>query len=173
MADDNFIGEIILTPFNFAPRSFALCNGQLLPISQNAAMFSLLGTTYGGDGITTFALPDLRGRVGISSGQGPGLSNYNLGDLGGLEGVTLNVNELPSHNHTANAVNSSGTTATPSNTAVWAASSKADGIYQKAALDTEMFALGDTGGNQPHENRPPILTLNYCIALIGIFPSRS
>jgi microcystin-dependent protein len=173
MANDNFIGEIILVAFEFAPQGFAFCNGQLLPISQNVALFSLLGTTFGGDGFTTFGLPDLRGRIGLSSGQGPGLSNYILGDLGGLEGVVLNFNELPSHQHPANAVSAAGTTATPGNAAVWATSNRTDGIYQNAAPGVEMFPLGDTGGNQPHENRPPILALNYCIALQGIFPSRS
>src|SRR5512140_216933 len=108
-----FIGEIVMFAGNFAPRSWALCNGQLLPIAQNTALFSILGTTYGGDGRTTFALPDLRGRVPVHPGQGPGLSNYVLGEMAGTENTTLLINNMPAHNHTLNAVSDAGDTAAP------------------------------------------------------------
>jgi microcystin-dependent protein len=165
-----FLGQIILVPYNFAPRGWAFCSGQILPIAQNTALFSLLGTTYGGNGQTTFALPDLRGRVPLSAGQGPGLSNYDLGQSAGTENVTLTVNQLPAHTHPLGASLSDPTTQKPQNT--YLANGNA---YTAAAPDTSMgpLAVQNTGGSQPHEILQPYLTLNYCIALEGIFPSRN
>lgn len=165
-----FLGQIIFVPYNFAPRGWAFCNGQILPIAQNTVLFSLLGTTYGGNGQTTFALPDLRGRVPISSGQGPGLSGYDLRGVGGQESVTLVVNEMPTHNHLVGASNAEvAQGSVPTNQVL------ALGNYYGPSPDTLMSAtmLQNTGGNQPHENRQPYLTLNYCIALQGSFPSRN
>jgi microcystin-dependent protein len=168
---DSFVGEIKLVPYNFAPTGFALCNGQLLPIAQNTALFSLLGTMYGGNGISTFALPDLRGRVAISAGQGQGLSPRDQGEVGGSESVTLLPQEMPAHNHLVNV------SATPG-TAIVAAGNHLNGSTYGPAYspnsDAAMPAstIGNTGGGQPHENRQPYLTMNYIIALQGIFPQR-
>ena len=165
-----FLGQIMLVPYNFAPRGWAFCTGQILPIAQNTALFSLLGTTYGGNGQTTFALPDLRGRVPISSGQGPGLSSYDLGEVGGEESVTLLVNELPAHNHLVGASDVEVAQGSVPKDQVLAL-----GNYYGPTPDTVMAVnmIQPTGGSQPHENRQPYLTLNYCIALEGIFPSRN
>jgi len=165
-----FIGQIILVPYNFAPRGWAFCNGQLLPIAQYTALFSLLGTTFGGDGRTTFALPDLRGRVPISAGQGPGLQNYGLGEVGGKETVTLTGNQVGAHSHAVNVSSKRSDSQTPVNHFV-----TEGGHFQTAAdgstMNPAMIANG--GGSQPHDNMQPYLGLNYCIALEGIFPSRS
>jgi microcystin-dependent protein len=173
---DPFVGEIMWTPYNFPPQGWAMCNGQLLPISQNTALFALLGTTYGGNGTSNFALPDLRGRSAMHFGQGPGLSQYVLGEVIGQEGVTLNVNQLPAHRHQA--VGSAATGTSPSLVGnVWAASSMGDGIYSSAAPDTSMnpLALAPSGSFTPaaHENRQPFLAINFCIALRGIFPAQN
>ena len=167
---ETFLGQIITVGFNFAPRGWLLCNGQLLSISQNQALFALLGTTYGGDGRTTFALPDLRGRRPIGFSHGPGLSNYALGQRGGVENVTLTVNQIPPHTHTMLADNESGTT-------------PANGGYLNAfpaySADTNTSGtlntntITNTGGNQSHYNMPPSLGLYWCIATQGVFPSRS
>lgn len=172
MPAEPFIGEIMLVPYNFAPRGWAFCNGQILSIAQNTALFSLLGTTYGGNGQTTFALPDLRGRCALSSGQGPGLANYSLGEVTGTENVTLNGTQIPPHNHSVAAVDDDATTSTPA--AALPANISAKG-YSKAAANTTMnpTMIGGGGGNQPHPNLQPLLVLNYCIALEGIFPSRN
>ena len=175
-----FVAEITMFAFNFAPKGWAFCAGQLLPISQNTALFSLLGTTYGGNGTTTFQLPDLRGRVANAFGQGQGLGNYSLGQTGGQESHTLILNEMPAggHTHTINATNNgtTGGTNVPSATvglgAAYASGAVAVNIYSSAAPTTAMGSLAPTGG-QPHENRMPFLGLNYCIALQGIFPSRN
>lgn len=167
-----YLGEIIAVPYNFAPRGWAFCQGQLLSIAQNQALFALLGTTYGGNGVNTFALPDLRGRSALSSGQGPGLSNYTLGQNGGEESVTLLVSQMPAHNHTVQASTAIGNQASPAGNA-WAAQGRAP-IYSATANTT--MSPGSTslaGGSQPHDNRSPYLTLNYVIALQGIFPSRN
>jgi len=166
---DPFIGQIILVPYNFAPQGWALCNGQLLPIAQNTALFSLLGTTYGGDGVTTFALPDLRGRVPISAGQGPGLQPYALGQEGGEETVTLNTNQIPAHSHAVYANSTHSNSDQPANNFPGASAH-----FQTSTDGTKMNPgmIGQTGGSQPHDNRQPYLTLNYCIALQGIYPSR-
>ena len=169
-----FLGQIMWTPYNFAPQGWAFCNGQLLPISQNVVLFSLIGTTYGGDGIVTFALPDLRGRTPIAAGQAPGLSSYNLGDWGGVESVVLTTGQMPAHNHSVPCSTARANSATPTAGAVWAASSGRDNNYSSARPDSTLApgAITANGGSQPHENRPPFLTLNYCIALQGIFPTR-
>ncbi len=170
---DPFVAEIAIFPFNFAPKGYAFCDGQLLPISGNTALFSLLGTTYGGNGETTFGLPDLRGCVPLGWGQGPGLSLRDLGEKGGLETVTLISSEIPSHSHSLLANSGAGTSNNPSGRMI---ASNAEGIGQfGGAPGTNMHAesLSPTGGGQPHDNLPPYLTLNYCIATNGIFPSRS
>lgn len=168
---DPFLGEIKMVGFNFAPVGWALCDGQLLSIAQNTALFSLLGTTYGGDGVRTFALPDLRGRVPVHQGQGPGLSPYNTGQAAGSETVTLTTNQMPTHTHQANASSSGATQPTPQGN-VWAAS-RTD-LYNatpNAAMSTQ--AIGTAGGSQPHPNIQPYLCVNFIIALQGVYPSRS
>jgi microcystin-dependent protein len=165
-----FLGQIILVPYNFAPRGYAFCQGQLLSISQNTALFSLLGTTYGGNGQTTFALPDLRGRHAISQGQGPGLSPYSLGEQGGVETVTLTTQQMPQHPHAVNATMAASGDQRPQNNYL-----SIGGSYVSTAPNAQMGAqmISPAGGSQPHENRDPYLALNYCIALQGIFPSRN
>lgn len=170
---DPFIGELALFGFNFAPVGWAQCNGQLLSIAQNTALFALLGTQYGGNGQTTFALPDLRGRVPINQGQGPGLSNYTIGQLGGEESHTLISNEMPAHNHVANVSSALGTSDSPNGG--YPAKNPA-GIPAWAPTTNGAFnpgQIGLAGGSQPHNNMQPYLTLNWCIALQGVFPSRS
>ena len=169
---DPFIGEIKLFPYSFAPRGWALCQGQLLSISQNTALFSLIGTTYGGNGQTTFALPDLRGRVAVSAGQGPGLSSYELGEAVGSESVSLAESELPAHSHQVSVNGAGSGSKKPTNRFLGRASSGTTyaGSANGKTLNPE--AVMPSGGGQAHENRPPLLTLNYCIALEGIYPSR-
>ncbi len=168
-----FLGEVRLFPYNFAPRGWAFCQGQLLPINQNQALFSLLGTTYGGDGRVTFALPDLRGRVPLSSGQGPGLSDYTLGQSGGTEAVTLGVNEMPTHSHPVAANGRQSNRPGPNGRVPGRAS--AGDVYAASGNGAVMAAetIVPTGGGQPHTNVQPYLAMNYCIALTGIFPSRT
>jgi len=174
---DQFVAEIRLFGFTFPPSGWALCNGQLLPISQNTALFSLLGTTYGGDGKSTFALPDLRGRAPLHVGgnqPGPGLSAYLLGETGGVEHLTLLESELPAHSHQLRAATQDPADVNiPSSTASFA-SSTGGTLYQSTA-DTQLApqALAPAGGSLPHNNLQPYLTLNFCIALQGIFPPRS
>lgn len=167
-----FLGSISLVGYNFAQVGTAFCDGQLLSIAENTALFSLLGTTYGGDGITTFALPDLRGRVAIGMGQGPGLSPYNEGDRGGVENVTLTIGQLPQHNHLAYGGTTVGNTVSPLNNH-WATGPRVL-LYSAATSLVPMSsgAVGSTGGSQPHDNLKPYLALNYVIWLEGIFPSR-
>jgi microcystin-dependent protein len=171
-AQEPFLGEIDLVAFDFAPKGWAICAGQILAINQNTALFSLLGTTYGGDGRTNFALPDLRGRRAISSGQGPGLANYALGQIGGEEFVILGVNQLPAHTHLAQANSSLGNSVSPTGH-YWASQSQVM-LYSNAPTGVAPMAgqaIGNTGGSQPHNNMPPYIVLNYIIALQGIFPS--
>jgi microcystin-dependent protein len=157
-----------------APRGWALCDGQLLPISQNTALFSILGTTYGGDGRTTFALPDLRGRVPVHQGQGPGLSSYDLGQSAGSENVTLSTSQMPSHNHLVNVdTGDNGTTSHPNNQ--YLASSGGVSIYN-SVTDSSTLNPGTVqaaGGSQPHSNLQPYLCIDFIIALEGIYPSRN
>jgi microcystin-dependent protein len=168
-----FIGQIMLVPYNFAPRGWAFCQGQILPIAQNTALFSLLGTTYGGNGQTTFALPDLRGRVAISSGQGPGLSNYDLGQASGTENTTLTINQMPTHNHLVNCNTEGSNTNIP--TGAVPGETSVGNIYANVlgAATMNNGMINNTGGNQPFPILQPYLTINYCIALEGIFPSRN
>jgi microcystin-dependent protein len=174
---DPFVAEIRIFPFNFAPKGWAFCNGQLLPISQNTALFSLLGTTYGGDGKSTFALPNLQGSSAMHPGQGQGLSLRDLGQIGGSEFVTLLISEIPFHAHTVGRASSAqGDSVTPSNS-VWATAAAGRGaaaLYADAptAKVNELFSLAPAGGSLPHNNMQPYLTLNFCIALQGVFPAR-
>lgn len=174
-----FLGQIIMFGGNFAIRGWATCDGQLLPIAQNTALFSLLGTTYGGDGRTTFGLPDLRGRVPVHMGQGPGLSAYQLGDKGGSEAVTLSTNQIAAHSHaaTANALNAAGNANTAAGN-IWAKDAGTQSAtYSNAAPNATMSAsavsIANAGGNQPHPNVQPYQCLNFLIALQGIYPSRN
>jgi microcystin-dependent protein len=170
---DPYIGEIRMFAGNFAPRGWALCNGQLLSIAQNTALFSLLGTMYGGNGQTTFGLPDLRGRVPLHFGQGPGLTPYAQGELSGSETVTLTTNEMPSHNHGANGNQAGGNSPSPAGR-YWAMSSRRDTMYASSAnVAMQPQALDLTGNGQPHDNMQPYLTVNYIIALQGLYPPRS
>ena len=171
---ETFLGEIRMFAGNFAPTGWAFCQGQLLPIAQNQALFSLLGTTYGGNGTTTFALPDLRGRVPVGFGQGPGLSNRVIGEQFGSELVTLNINQMPSHNHTVNAVTTEGNQNLPTNS-LPANTKTLDKEYSDANANTTMKAtmVNPTGGNQPFGVTQPSLGVNFIIALQGIYPSRN
>lgn len=171
---DPFVAEIRLFPFNFAPSGWAFCDGQLMPISQNTALFSLLGTTYGGDGKTTFGLPDLRGRAPMQPGQGQGLSLRHLGEMGGAETVTLLASEIPSHSHTILCNNGLSNSRTPGPT-VSIARTGGGLVYEAAGNQTAMAAqaLTPAGGSTPHTNMQPYLTVNSCIALQGVFPPRS
>ncbi|MEA3009707.1 MAG: hypothetical protein QOJ91_1399 [Sphingomonadales bacterium] len=176
---DPFVAEIRIVPFNFAPKGWAFCDGQLLPLSQNTALFALLGTTYGGDGKSTFALPNLQGSAAMHPGQGPGLSLRDLGEMGGEQSVTLLVSEMPVHTHTMNATTSPSTTTLPaSNTSL---GRSVGGSFYKANVPTPYGALTQmapqalppAGGSLPHNNLQPYLTLNYILALQGVFPPRS
>lgn len=167
---DPFVAEIRIFPFNFAPKGWAFCNGQLLPISQNTALFSLLGTYYGGDGKSTFALPNLQGSVPVNTGQGQGLSEYFLGQQGGSETVTLLESEMPAHAHIMRAVEDDGGFLTPVNMYLAAGNS----MYTTNAANTTMAfqELTPAGGSLPHNNMMPYLTLSFCIAMQGVFPPR-
>lgn len=164
-----FLGEISIFAGNFAPRGYAFCNGQLLAISQNDALFALIGTIYGGDGQSTFALPNLQGRVPVGQGQGAGLSNYVIGEQSGTETVTLIASQMPAHVHTVACNSELGTSTEPLNS-FWAASANLQ-PYTDQPPNAAMFPT--YGGNQPHENMPPFLVLNFIIALEGVFPSRN
>lgn len=170
-----FIGQIIMFAGTFAPRGWAFCNGQLLPISQNTALFSILGTTYGGDGRTTFGLPDLRGRVPMHFGSGPGLTPRSLGQKAGTEEITLGIDQIPSHNHVANAVEPAGDSNDAQNN-FWADDAGvSSGTYHTGPANTTMNpgAISHVGGSQSHTNVQPFQCVNFIIALVGIYPSRS
>jgi microcystin-dependent protein len=173
---DPFVAEIRVFPFNFAPKGWAFCDGQLLPLSQNTALFSLLGTTYGGDGKSTFALPDLQGSAAMHPGQGPGLSLYDLGQQGGSETVTLLQSESPAHSHSFHGTFENGTQGTLDANVILG-NSVGGQVYQTntSANMTTMApqALAIAGGSLPHNNMMPYLTLSFCIALQGVFPPRS
>jgi microcystin-dependent protein len=166
MSTDPFIGDICMISWNFPPKGWAFCNGQLMAINQNQALFSLLGTTYGGDGRTTFALPNLQGRTYLHMGGG-----FVLGEQGGETTHTLNISELPTHTHLVNANSAAGTLATPLNNVPAQGAKAAYG--STADLTMSAGAVSVVGGNQPHENMPPYLVLNFIIALQGIFPSQN
>jgi microcystin-dependent protein len=171
---DPFVAEIRMFPFNFPPKGWAFCNGQLLPLSQNTALFSLLGSTYGGDGKSTFALPDLQGSAPMHQGQGQGLSSRDLGEQAGTEFVTLLESEIPAHTHTARAKNQLGNQQFPANQ-TWAANSTAKQYINAdptPAVTMAFQALSIAGGSLPHNNLMPYLVVNFCIALQGIFPPR-
>jgi microcystin-dependent protein len=173
---DPFVAEIRIFPFNFAPKGWAFCGGQILPISQNTALFSLLGTTYGGDGKSNFALPNLGGAAPVHQGQGPGLSPRDLGEAGGTDTVTLLESEMPLHNHALNAAPNAALVKLPA-PSVGLARSRSANAYQTNATQN-LVAMSDqaippAGGDQPHNNMQPYLTLNFCIALQGVFPPRT
>lgn len=171
-----FVGEIRMFAGNFAPRGWAFCDGQLLAVSQNDALFSLLGTIYGGDGRTTFGLPDMRGRIPIHAGNGPGLSPRRLGAKGGAEKVTLTVNQLPSHTHPLTARTSPAQEGQPANNML--AQSSIDTYVSSTSVPPPTLqnlnsgALGGVGGSRSHTNLMPFLCINFIIALVGIYPSR-
>jgi microcystin-dependent protein len=169
---DPFLAEIRLFGFNFAPRGWALCQGQIVPITQNQALFSLLGVTYGGNGQTNFGLPDFRGRAPLHWGQGPGLQNFSLGQAGGETNHQLVANEIPAHSHVPQATAATADQTSPAGN-TWAASPAAPYAPFSGAVDLSSAAIAAAGGYAPHPNEQPYLALNFCIALQGIFPSRS
>ncbi|HXI22408.1 MAG TPA: tail fiber protein [Pyrinomonadaceae bacterium] len=170
---DPFVAEIRIFPFNFAPKGWAWCDGQLLPLSQNTALFSLLGTTYGGDGKSNFALPDLQGRAPMHPGQGPGLSLHDLGETGGSETVTLLESEIPSHSHAWADSKGDGNDSSPANELF--AKGIGIGMYAVpgAIVQLDPNIISPAGGDQPHNNMMPYLTFYFCIALQGVFPPRT
>ena len=172
-----FIGEIRMFGGNFAPRGWAFCDGQLLEISQNDALFSLLGTTYGGDGRSTFGLPDLRGRSPLHAGQGPGMGTHRLGDMGGAEYVVLNTNQMPAHGHQAqmNCNEGPGDSASPRGTVLARDASGMTASYHgepNTMMSEEGVTVAYAGGGQSHDNMSPYLAVHFMIALVGIYPSR-
>ncbi|PJO37916.1 phage tail protein [Delftia acidovorans] len=171
---DPFVAEIRLGGFNFAPKGWAFCDGQLLPLSQNTALFSLLGTTYGGDGKSNFSLPNLQGRMPMHPGQGPGLSLHDLGETGGTETVTLLESEIPRHTHQALAASPADpAVASPAGATLGSAPTRP---YIAPASNTSAVTMAPpqaAGGSQPHNNLPPFLVMNFIIALQGVFPPRS
>ncbi len=173
---DPFVAEIRIFPFNFAPKGWAFCDGQLLPLSQNTALFSLLGTTYGGNGKSNFALPNLQGRTALHWGQGPGLSLYDLGQEGGQETVSLLESELPVHNHSLAVSDQQAASRIPAGAVL--GESFNGNVYKSGAptpplVSMASSSLAPAGGDMPHNNMMPYLTLNFCIALQGVFPPRT
>jgi microcystin-dependent protein len=172
---DPFVAEIRIFPFNFAPKGWAFCAGQLLPISQNTALFSLLGTTYGGDGKSNFALPNLEGNAPMHPGQGPGLSLHDLGETGGSQTVSLLESEIPSHPHAMRAASDAADNNSPQSNTAAPPAGRGNNLYITTNNPLSMMnpqALTPSGGDQPHNNMQPYLTLNFCIALQGVFPPR-
>jgi microcystin-dependent protein len=173
-----YVGQIMMFGGNFAPAGWMFCAGQLLPISEYDVLFNLIGTTYGGDGQETFGLPDLRGRVPLHMGTGPGLSTYAIGQRGGAESVTLNMQQIPSHNHFAQINTNPATSSSPGNNVL---ANEAIGLGQATCYSYGPFGgaqsalapatLGNSGGSQPHENRQQLMALNFIISLFGVFPS--
>ena len=173
---DPFVAEIRIYPFNFAPKGWAFCDGQILPISQNTALFSLLGTTYGGDGKSNFALPDMQGNAPMHPGQGPGLSLHDLGETGGSDTVTLLQSEMPAHSHFMRAHNNDPADAQNPSPQTSLAQSSQGNAYNPTTTGLVNFSdsiLTPAGGDQPHNNLMPYLTLNFCIALQGVYPPRT
>lgn len=172
---DPFVAEIRIFPFNFPPKGWAFCDGQLMAISQNTALFSLLGTTYGGDGKSTFALPDLQGCAPLHTGQGPGLSLRSLGEVSGSQSITLLQTEMPVHAHTAMAGTAGGQESPANNTWGTVGTQRPAPNFYASSGGTQMspLALSLTGGSLPHNNMMPYLTLNFCIALQGVYPPRT
>jgi microcystin-dependent protein len=174
-----YVGQIATTGFNFAPQGWALCNGQTLPISQNQALFALIGTNFGGNGTTTFQLPNLQSEVPIHPGTGAGLSTYVIGETGGTENVTVLSNQMPLHNHNVGVSTAAGTQGAPSNailgvtTIVSGGKSSLNFVTTAANATLAATAVSQAGGNLPHTNIQPFLTINFIIALVGIFPSRN
>jgi microcystin-dependent protein len=169
--DEPYIGQILWVPYNFAPRGWALCNGQILPISQNTALFSLLGSIYGGNGTTTFALPNMQGRVLLHAGQSPGTSVYYQGESAGETTHTLTVTELPNHNHTVNVSTATGADSSPAN-AHYAQPANGKQYGPDGSSSFTSSAIVAAGGGQPHNNMMPYMTLNCIIALQGVYPPR-
>ncbi len=170
-----FVGEIRMFAGNFAPRGWAFCDGQLLPVSQNTALFSLIGTTYGGDGRTTTALPNMQGRAPMHPGRGPGLTSRRLGEKVGAETVTLSEAQIPSHTHTARADSSSAAAGAPTNTSALARTGGGLDAYRTDTtvnVDMASATLSTTGGSQAHTNLQPFLAISFIIALVGLYPSR-
>jgi len=170
---DPFLAEIRIFPFNFAPKGWAFCNGQILPLSQNTALFSLLGTTYGGNGQSTFALPDMQGNAPMHPGQGPGLSLHDLGEMGGSETVTLLQSEIPAHSHAFMCANTDGISQGPEGQKFAGGIGIALYATPGAVVNLAPEALTPAGGSLPHNNMQPYLTLNFNIALQGVFPPRT
>jgi microcystin-dependent protein len=172
---DPFVAEIRIFPFSFSPKGWATCDGQILPISQNTALFSLLGTTYGGDGKSNFALPDMQGSSPMHPGQGPGLSLHDLGEVGGAETVTLLESEIPSHSHALNAQAAPADTNVPIGNSIARVTGATPYLPPAGAPLVSMAgsALVPAGGDQSHNNMMPYLTLNFCIALQGVYPPRT
>jgi len=170
-----FVAEIRMWPGNFAPRAFAFCNGQILPISQNTALFSLIGTYYGGNGTSNFALPNLQGRIPLMAGDGNGLTPRSLGEQGGEPAVTLTQNEMPKHAHVVNGDDNGTGAASPAN-AIWSGTGRGGNppyVTATPSVPMNPQALTLTGGSQPHNNMSPYLTVNFMIAMFGIFPARN
>lgn len=174
MSYDAYIGEIMVFGGNFAPRNWAKCEGQLLPIAQNTALFSILGTTYGGDGRTTFGLPDLRDRLPMHAGRGPGLSSRRLGERGGQTEVTLADANMPPHTHAARVKAGPPSGASPSGASLAQGEGRGAAVYTDAKATGDMLSLSDApGGNEPHSNLQPSLSMTICICTNGVYPSRS
>jgi microcystin-dependent protein len=170
---DPFVAEIRIFPFNFAPKGWAFCNGQLLPLSQNTALFSLLGTTYGGNGMSNFGLPNMQGNAPMHPGQGPGLSLHDLGEIGGSETVTLLETEIPAHTHNVNGATADiADSNVPVNNNIGKASTK---VFNTVGTAVQMNAtsISPVGSSIPHNNMMPYITLSFCIALQGVYPPRS
>jgi len=171
---DQFLGELRAFGFNFAPKGWGFCNGQLLSIQQNAALFSLLGTTYGGNGVTTFQLPNLQSRVPMHFGQAPDGTNYTEGEIAGTETVTLAASQMPTHIHLLNGVSASGNARVPAGTLYATGSSGTESFYGTGTIQPlQPNTIAPAGQSQAHTNLQPYLVINWCIALIGIFPSRN
>lgn len=174
-AQDMYLGQMMLVPYNFCPRGWTEANGQIMAISTNTALFSLLGTTYGGNGQTTFALPDLRGRVPVHVGQGPGLPNVDLGEVFGVPSTTLTIGNLPMHNHSLNAAREAPDTGDPSGAAL-ATFTGGGNVYSKSGTPVTIMnprSIGFTGNSLPFDQHPPSLGMRWCIALSGVYPPRN